>query len=92
MLAEEKSGQVGFRQGARSTERESEARPRQEFKLDLDEELTEDNEAKRTDDAHNKEWLHAMQDEMDSLHENHTFDLMELPEERELSETNGFTS
>ena len=60
MLAEEKSGQVGFRQGARSTERESEARPRQEFKLDLDEELTEDNEAKRTDDAHNKEWLHAM--------------------------------
>ena len=23
-------------------------------------------------DAHNKEWLHAMQDEMDSLHENHT--------------------
>ena len=31
------------------------------------------------EDTHNRKWLSAMQDEMDSLHENHTYELMELP-------------
>ena len=30
-------------------------------------------------DAHKKEWQSAMQDEMNSLHENHTYDLVKLP-------------
>ena len=29
-------------------------------------------------DAHNKEWLHAMQDEIESLHDKHTYELTEL--------------
>jgi len=31
------------------------------------------------EDEHKKEWLEAMQDEMKSLLENHTFDLVKLP-------------
>lgn len=31
-------------------------------------------------DQHKKEWLKAMQEEMDALHENHTYDLVKLPE------------
>ena len=31
------------------------------------------------EDTHNRKWLSAMQDEMDSLHENHTYELTELP-------------
>ena len=31
---------------------------------------------------HKDEWLAAMRDEMDSLHENHTYDLVSLPRER----------
>ena len=34
------------------------------------------------DDTHNRKWLSAMQDEMDSLHENHTYELVELPKEK----------
>ena len=30
------------------------------------------------EDAHSRKWLSAMQDEMDSLHENHTYELTEL--------------
>ena len=30
-------------------------------------------------DTHSREWLHIMQDEMDSLHENYTYNLVELP-------------
>ena len=30
-------------------------------------------------DKHKGKWLRAMQDEMDSLHENYTYDLVELP-------------
>ena len=30
-------------------------------------------------DVHQKEWYNAMQDEMSSLHENHTYDLVKLP-------------
>ena len=30
-------------------------------------------------DKHRERWLSAMQDEMDSLHENYTYDLVELP-------------
>ena len=30
-------------------------------------------------DEHKEKWLSAMQDEMDSLHENYTYDLVELP-------------
>ena len=33
----------------------------------------------RKDDTHCRKWLSAMQDEMHSLHENHTYELMELP-------------
>ena len=29
-----------------------------------------------------KQWLEAMQDEMKSLHENHTYDLVELPKDK----------
>jgi len=29
--------------------------------------------------VHSKEWYNVMQDEMGSLHENHTYDLVELP-------------
>ena len=31
------------------------------------------------EDTHKRKWLSAMQDEMDSLHENHTYELVELP-------------
>ena len=31
------------------------------------------------EDTHSQKWLSAMQDEMDSLHENHTYELMDLP-------------
>ena len=30
-------------------------------------------------DSHSHKWLSAMQDEMDSLHENHTYELTEMP-------------
>ena len=30
-------------------------------------------------DTHSRKWLSAMQEEMDSLHENHTYELVELP-------------
>ena len=30
------------------------------------------------EDTHSRKWLSALQDEMDSLHENHTYELMEL--------------
>ena len=33
-------------------------------------------------DTHNHKWLSAMQDEMDSLHENHTYELLELPKRK----------
>ena len=33
-------------------------------------------------DAHNKMLLHEMQDEMDSLHANHIYELTELPEDK----------
>ena len=46
-------------------------------------ELESFEEAKK--DTHNRKWLSAMQDEMDSLHENHTYELTELPKgKREL--------
>ena len=45
--------------------------------------LTDEGETKSfeeaKDDTHNCKWLSAMQDEMDSLHENHTYKLVELP-------------
>ena len=31
------------------------------------------------EDTHSKKWLSAMQDEIDSLHENYTYKLVELP-------------
>ena len=31
------------------------------------------------EDTHSRKWLSVMQDEMDSLHENHTYELTELP-------------
>ena len=31
------------------------------------------------EDEHKKEWVEAMQDEMTSLHENNTFELVKLP-------------
>ena len=31
------------------------------------------------EDTHSRKWLSAMQDEMDSLHENHIYELVELP-------------
>ena len=31
------------------------------------------------DDTHSQRWLSSMQDEMDSLHENHMYELVELP-------------
>ena len=31
------------------------------------------------DDTHSRKWLSVMQDEMDSLDENHTYELVELP-------------
>ena len=31
------------------------------------------------EDTHSPKWLSAMQDEMDSLHESHTYELVELP-------------
>ena len=34
------------------------------------------------EDEHKKEWLEAMQDEMQSLHQNHTFELVKLPKDR----------
>ena len=52
----------------------------------LDEErvlLTDEGEPERFEEAknetHNREWLSVMQDEMDSLHENHTYELTKLP-------------
>ena len=30
-------------------------------------------------DEHRKEWMKAMQEEMDSLHQNHTYELVKLP-------------
>ena len=30
-------------------------------------------------DTHNRKWLNAMQEEMNSLHEDHTYELTELP-------------
>ena len=44
--------------------------------LNKDGELKSFEETKR--DTHNREWLHAMQDEMNSLDENHTYELIEL--------------
>ena len=35
--------------------------------------------AKAMEAEHKKEWVDAMQDEMKSLHENHTFELVKLP-------------
>ena len=37
-------------------------------------------------DMHNREWLHAKHHEMDSLHENHTHELTELPKEGNLEQ------
>ena len=52
--------------------------PNAEHVLLTDEgELESFEEAKN--DTHNRKWLSAMQDEMDSLHENHTYELVELP-------------
>ena len=31
------------------------------------------------EDTHSRKWLSAMQDEMDSMYENHTYELVELP-------------
>jgi hypothetical protein len=31
------------------------------------------------EDEHKKEWMRAMQEEMDSLHKNHTYELVKLP-------------
>ena len=39
--------------------------------------VTEGRKAKK-EDTHSRKWLSAMQDEMDSLHENHTYELVEL--------------
>ena len=45
--------------------------------------LTDENEPQNYEEAvsheHNDEWMEAMQEEMNSLHENHTFDLVDLP-------------
>ena len=45
--------------------------------------LTDNREPKGFDeamlDAQNKEWYYVMQAELDSLHENHTYELVELP-------------
>ena len=38
-----------------------------------------DNFIEAMEDEHKKEWMEAMQDEMDSLHENQTFELVKLP-------------
>jgi hypothetical protein len=35
--------------------------------------------AEATEDEHKLEWVDAMQDEMQSLHDNHTFELVKLP-------------
>ena len=34
------------------------------------------------DDTHSRKWLSAMQDEMASLHESHTYELVELPKKK----------
>ena len=34
------------------------------------------------DDTHRRKWLSAMQDEMDYLHDNHMYELVELPKEK----------
>ena len=34
------------------------------------------------EDTHSRKWLSAMQDEMDSLHENHTYELTEVPKDK----------
>ena len=31
------------------------------------------------EDEHKNQWIEAMQDEMKSLHENHTYELVKLP-------------
>ena len=31
------------------------------------------------ENKHRKEWMKAMQEEMDSLHKNHTYELVKLP-------------
>ena len=45
--------------------------------------LTDEDEPECYDEAiadeHKEKWLSAMQDEMESLHENYTYDLVELP-------------
>ena len=33
-------------------------------------------------EEHKEKWLSAMQDEMDSLHENYTYDFVELPKDK----------
>ena len=35
------------------------------------------------EDPHSKKWLSAMQNEMDSMNENHTYELVELPNREE---------
>ena len=35
-------------------------------------------------DEHRKEWMKAMQEEMDSLHKNHTYELVKLPKGKKL--------
>ena len=46
--------------------------------------LTDEGEPQCYEEAityvHKDKWYNAMQDEMDSLHENYTYELMELPE------------
>ena len=44
------------------------------------------------DDTHNQKWLSAMQDEMDSLHENHTYELVDFRKGKGYSEISGCTS
>ena len=39
-------------------------------------------------DTHSREWPSAMQDEMDSLHENRTYELAELPKGKKGLENN----
>ena len=68
-------------QGWRYTLRERRAPqrfPNEEHVLLTDEgELETFEEAK--EDTHSRKWLSAMQDKMDSLHENHTYELTKLP-------------
>ena len=52
--------------------------PDEERVLPTDEGESESFEETKND-THNRKWLSAMQKEMDSLHENHTYELTELP-------------